>query len=405
MPNDCTALSVNLMYSLQLVIWESVFKMTKTKGKSPTSVTVTVKENATTKAQSSKQAANKSGAKRGSGTSRRRPGQKVGQKNSQRMPNCDWAVSLRDPFNHVLNHIPDDRCQPSGLVKFRLYGKQNFAGQSSTSTTHSGGFIIAPDPIVLLTTLVESVNGDGYLTDILANGEGWVSNFPPQPVPNATSLTGASNGSATVRFVSIGAKFAYLGTELNRSGRWIVGMINNSASVSQTVATTGTQLSLLSSLTGLLAPNTTVTAIEQSMIKAEEHKISGNSELIVRWKPSSVPTYQVMNTGSGTAGAENYPMTTTGGAASNKSYFSVPPGACGIQAGIGCLVVMFDGDTTAAASAQSNVYSYDIEGIMEVCPGVPQGVTFDLEESPYNPTKLASALHTLAILPCSQQGF
>lgn len=375
--------------------------MTKTKGKTTPTVTVTVKENATTKAQSSKQASDKSNAKsRKSGGSRRRPGQQVGQKKGSRLPNCDWAVNLRNPFTATLNHIPDDRCQPSGLVKFRLYGKQSFTALTATSLQHSGGWIIAPDPLFFLTTLVETVGGGG-LTDITTAGTGYVAN--PLPIPNTQSLTGAANGSCSLRFLSIGAKFTYMGTELNRSGRWIVGMVNNANALAQT-NTGGTKLSFLSVLTGQLAP--LPYQIEQGMIRAEEHKISGNSELVVRWKPNMVPAYQVMNVGSGgLPGAENYPITTTAGASVNNSYFSVPPNANGIQAGIGALVVLFDGDTTSAASATSNTFSYELEGVMEVCPQTPQGVTFDLEESPYNPTKLASALHTLAVLPCSQMGF
>jgi hypothetical protein len=309
----------------------------------------------------------------------------------------DWARVLANPFLRIPTHIPDMNAAPSGCVRFRVYGKLNFpANGGSSSAIWSGGFLLAPDLYQMLTFFGPNAAGSSTLTDLAGNGANWFQSVIS--VPNGNAIVGTSD--CMFRFVGLAGKFAYLGTELNRSGRWIVGMLNNQGTAG-TVATTGTQLSLLSVCAG--SYSATVTTIEQSMRDPEEHKISGNNELFARWLPSNTPSYMMAQ--NGLSPNAEWPYSTTGGAAVAQSYFTAPPRSNGIEQGVGVLAVMFDGDTTAASATSSNAFSYQIEGLIEVIPNRPQSVTYDLTESPYNANQLYAGSKALNSLKCSQSVF
>lgn len=191
----------------------------------------------------------------------------------------------------------------------------------------------------------------------------------------------------------IAARVYYEGTELNRSARIFGGNLPM-ASYPFSAASTGTQLSALSTITGSLSTTTENlrTAMQGDFFETRTPSEEG-VEFI--WKPSTVPTYQQYNNSNlpiVTTATTNTPVQTT------TSYYA-SPGQNGSQAGQNALVIVVEGDTTSAAQAACNQYEVEVVWHWEIVPDNTNGVAYDVSASPSHSLELDQAFNTLASIP------
>jgi hypothetical protein len=289
---------------------------------------------------------------------------------------------LLDPFNSPPCHIPDSASSPSGLLTSRI-SDTPIGGQSSSSTVHNFGWIMLPYPRNALLGLGELTTGSGTISDLSASGASILDGH------NVANINSFDANSCRVRCTGMSARIVYEGTELNRSARIFGGNLPI-AQPPFSIASTGTQLSSLSTL--INSCSATTTTLRQAM-EADLFEVRTPSEKVVEffWKPALVPTYQIY---SGnplpvvTTGSTNTPVSTT------TSFFA-GPGQNGVQAGQNALVIVVEGDTTPSATAQANVYQADFVWHWEVVPDNINSVAYDLSPSNCNSAELDQALNTM----------
>jgi hypothetical protein len=245
--------------------------------------------------------------------------------------------------------------------------------------------------------MAETSAGNGVLTDVVIAGDFWITPtggiVTPNAPPNIASITGSAN-AAKIRCVGIGLRITYEGTELNRSGRYIVGQLRPSFPANG-VAATGTKLSLLSTVSG--GPTSSITALKQSMENCWESR-NCDGTLETHWVPDGVPTYQ-MATNDGAVGSV---FTTAAGAAVTPSGWNSPDGGFGVESGQNMLCVIVDNDTTPTAVATSNLYAIDIIWHWEVCPNDPTAVAYEVSDSPANTALVDKSLNLINKFPSAR---
>lgn len=310
---------------------------------------------------------------------------------------CLWLESVYTPFSCAPAHIPDERTSSSGLVTSRiLRNTSNVTSLSgSSATTHNFGFLVQPHLSAGVYDLWETTGGSGTLTDINAAGTSWVlqTNWA-----NLDAVMGAAGNVAKYRSTAIGVRVTYLGTELQRAGRVVAGLLPIAAAAS-TVAATGTKLSSFS--TSGLTYSATVATITKSLEYMSEARIS-DGVFEYHWVPSAMPSYQ---TAAGSTGTTTNLLTTTtsGGNSVVPSFFNGPAGGGNVEGGQYMLMLFVEGDTTATSTANTN--AYDIEFIMhgEVIPQSVYSVAYNMSPSPYDVAELQASINALASLPTGHQ--
>jgi len=300
-----------------------------------------------------------------------------------------WAASLADPFNAPAAHIPDFETNASGVITSRLKFTHAPSALSATTTTHVGGFAVYPNLYSHAVEFVETSGGGGYVQDLGDTaGTAALSNY--HDIPNA----GGYGNAVKLRMTSCGVKVTYSGTELSRGGEFFSGYLQTEYPAS-TVATTGTQLSPLSTLMGTSATGKWTVASLKANLK--EYKVSriGDETETFYWKPNGVPPYYRI----ATAGSYNAPSTTTGGTAVLNSLFAATTNSGGLPYGSNCLVILITGDTTSAASLVGNYYDVEIISHWEAIPTNMDAVVYDLSPSMSDPKALSDAMNV-----CSASG-
>ncbi len=338
-----------------------------------------------------KQVNNKKSAKKNSP-----PRTKKGGPGQRALAIPPYAQTILRPFQAAASHIPDERVGPAGLVVSRQMFRTTVVSSAAigTSTSHSFGIILPPYPRFVW--LSETSAGNGILTDLFVDGTQWVTptggNTDVNAPPNITGIFGSSE-SAKIRAVGMGVRITYEGTELNRSGRVIVGMLRASLP-SNSVAVTGTKLSLLSTVVG--SPTAPVTTIRQAMENTWECRNEKTVE--AHWIPDGVPTYQ-MGSAVSTTGST---FGTTAGAIVTPSGWNSPDGGFGVESGQNMLCVIVDNDTTSTAVSTSNLYAIDIIWHWEVCPNDVTAVTYEVTDSPANTMAVDRTLNVVSKPPVAR---
>ncbi len=307
-----------------------------------------------------------------------------------------YAQTILRPFQAAASHIPDERVGPAGLVVSRAMFRTTVQASAATgtSTSHSFGLVLPPYPRYVW--LSETSAGNGTLTDLYVDGTQWVTptggNTDVNAPPNITGIFGTSE-SAKIRAVGMGVKITYEGTELNRSGRIIVGMLRNSLP-SNSVAVTGTKLSLLSTVVG--TPTAPISTIRSAMENVWECRNEKTVE--AHWIPDGVPTYQMGSAVSTTGSVYG----TAAGAIVNPSGWNNPDGGYGVESGQNMLCVIVDNDTTSTAVVTSNLYAIDIIWHWEVCPNDVTAVTYEVTDSPANTMAVDRTLNLISKPPVAR---
>lgn len=305
------------------------------------------------------------------------------------MSNATWKSVLDNPFGDRVCGIPDDRTLLSGKFKSRTqqtYVPTQNAGASSN--THSGGIMIRPYPWVHYGQLFETGSQTYVYTDLTAGG-GAVAGTAT--AANATSFyptSATGTGSCLVRMVACGVKVTYLGTELNRSGRFYSGLLPIS-----NPAQTNTTASALSPLSTLISVNSQAQidspTLREAMQAVSEERVS-DGETLVLWKPSGVPPYQRF-----APIPALLPSALTGGGTLYESIYACNPGGGGNAYGDMVLVILIENDYVSSPAQTGNQYTVTVDAVWEVVPQQQFGVIYPLTPSPFNPSQLATALNTI----------
>jgi len=290
-----------------------------------------------------------------------------------------YAMALMRPFSSTGAHIPDDLVTPSCLMTSKYHFRGTFQAISGTSgSIKSGGVLVHPYPVATL--LQEVVSGDNILTDVNAAG---TASYGSIAIPNLSAL-----GNGLIRCVGIGVTIMYEGTELNRAGRFIAGLIPIAYQASA-IASTGTVASQLSTVTNY--PQATVTSLRNLMTKSSESRSSGDGAFEAHWEPSGVPHYQALVSSQwATSGSGVTPV---------DSVYSIQGGANGAERGENALVVLIEGDNTSSASDATNVYSINIVWHWEVVPSDPTAITTEVTPSTADSTALDAVLNMTQRVP------
>jgi len=288
--------------------------------------------------------------------------EKVGRRSTmlpQRV--CPYYETLANPFSPVKAHIPDTCVTPSGLATSHINYTTTLAAVGTNTSIHAGGMLMFPFVYQCFIPLVEQVGGAGTISDLNAAGTA-TTGF--QSCPNAGAIIGSNaNSSATIRCVSMGMRVTYEGTELNRSGKYYIGIIPITAPASS-VASTGTKLSALSTLVGggLSGTYTTnVGSLREACTEVLDMRACDETIQCI-WKPACPVSYQSANV-AGTS-----VLTTTAGAVVFDSVFSCAPGQAGSQFGQNALAFFFEGDTTTSSQLACNPFSFNCVWNWEVVP-------------------------------------
>lgn len=322
-----------------------------------------------------------------------KPGKNKAKK-SKKKGGRDYASVVLNPGGDYICRIPDEIVTKSGLVRAMFHGKYTFNAHSGTAVTKAGGFSLWPDPNYFFVPMVQHIAGTDNFYDLSSDGTSFNSQ---QAMPNFAAAV--NSGPAKIRCVSLGGTITYMGTELQRSGRYVIGMVNNGKSAS-TVPSTGTYISALS--TAVNSYQWSTTQLENVMTRFEEHRITGDT-IHFNWIPNKIPSYQSLDY---TTASTEYPYTGSAGFSPIiDNYLAAPSGGCGCEAGLGALVVMIDGDTVATASAALNTYAITIESLWEIIPEAETAVTYSLAHSPANTAALDAAVNRLSTAKLSRRGF
>lgn len=307
------------------------------------------------------------------------------KKNNRKNNASSWASTLRNPFSSTSCHIPDDQTMDAGLVSSKMYLPFSPTAIALTSSTHNGGLLLLPHPSWAYYSLYETSAGSQTLTDLNIAGTAWIGNNGG--VSNVSAL--APYG-ARVRCVSMGLRVTYEGTELQRGGRYFAGLCPIQYAAN-TVATTGTYLSPLSTVCGGVTSG--LTNMKQCMTNMATARVSdGTFEFT--WFPNGTPTYQYK---AGSAGEWN-PFTTSPGVGPiPNSAFNTPYGGPGVQTGQNAVVFFIENDNTAAAQLSGNSYSIEVVWHWEVIPASPASVAYDLTPSRSNFAALQTALNSVTL--------
>jgi len=293
-------------------------------------------------------------------------------------PGPAYALALFRPFSSTGAHIPDDLVTPSCLMSSHYHVRSSQLAEGGTSTSHNWGLYLPPYPTA--TFLEETSAGNANLTDLSADGTTYQN---PITVPNLTAL-----GDGLIRCVGIGVKIAYEGSELNRSGRFVAGVIPVTYQ-SKSVATTGTKASALTTLTDTVVTN--VNTIRGKMTKSTECRVPGDGVFEAHWEPSGVPHYQAL--------AQDSLVFTASGNSLTDSIWSIQSGASGIERTENGLVVLCIGDTTPTAVIGSNSYAIDVVWHWEVVPADVTAITAEITPSMADSTALDSVLNMANRVP------
>jgi len=294
---------------------------------------------------------------------------------------------IADPFNSYPAHIPDPDVSPTGLVTTRYHYRNTVTANAGTSTSHSLGWVMFPYPINAFNTLTETSAGNGILTD-LGNATGTLA----YGSSNAPNLATFWSTAGKIRCVGMSLRVFYEGTELNRSGR-IVGGLLPIVGQGNGVTSTGTVISLLSCLTGSGATSVTSTYLRDSITEGMEVRVPSEKVVEYVWKPSRVPAFQRYNN-------NNQPNRTASGATViDPCVFSAAPGGNGAEQEQNALVVFVENDTVSAASANSNIYAVDCIWHWEVAPDEVVAVSYGVSPSPARSNELDAVMNALSVIP------
>jgi len=309
------------------------------------------------------------------------------------VPEC--LASLVSPFDVAGAKWPDDTTSNSGTAVSRQYLRQTFTALTATSNTHAGGILMVPHPIIGAINLNETSAGNGILSDLNVLG----TTYSQVVIPNRAALLGGAD--CTIRCTGMGIRVTYEGTELNRSGRIVAGMLSNSG-IPGVLPATGTKYSFLSAVTdaGSTAIQASTSLIRTSMTECTEARLS-DGVFEAHWVPNGVPQYMTDDTAV-TLVAPTYGPSVAGTAANATTVQGVraSPGQQGFQAGQNSLCMFFEGDTTSGAAGNySNVFDIDLVWHWEIVPGIPNSVPYDLGPSPYLPTELAMVINHMQTQP------
>jgi len=307
--------------------------------------------------------------------------------NSNTVTRSAYFRAIADPFNAFPAHIPDPDVSPSGLITTRYHYRNALSATSGTSTVHAGGWVMFPYPVNCFNSLTEPISGGGSVTD-LANATGTVA-YGTITAPNLATFWSTAG---KIRCVGMAMRVYYEGTELNRAGRFIGGLLPI-VGQGAGVASTGTVVSLLSCLTGSGATTVSVSYIRDSLTEGMEVRFPSEKVVEYVWKPSRVPAFQRYNN-------NNQPNRTASGATTiDPCVFSAAPGGNGSEQDQNALVVVFEGDTVPAASAQSNVFAVDCIWHWEVAPDEVTAISYGISPSPSHSSELDAVMNTLAQIP------
>jgi hypothetical protein len=328
--------------------------------------------------------------------------QNVAKKSKAGAPaNNSYAMCVLRPFENPPKHIPDMSTQPAGLVPSYLNARYSFTSVTGTSNSHAGGLVLYPYPVYA--GVQETSAGNAVLTDF-PNSIGTLTNF--NKVPNSASM---SPNLTDIRLVSCVVRVTYEGTELNRSGRYIAALlkINPSDSV---VATTGNQLSCFGPLAAATSMSTT--AILNGAYKYTTARIvDGTFE--AHWEPNGAPRYQhyadtfsnvLSGTSLSTTGGDNVfgVQTSVAGTTGAPNAWNSAGTNMGAEVGQYALIVIFEGDTTTAASNVSNLFAFEVKWEWECVPRNPTAVSYTLEPSLADAVSLSRALNLIEAAPVAR---
>jgi hypothetical protein len=303
-----------------------------------------------------------------------------------------WADVLRNPFGGKVAHIPDTQTTPSALMWSEIKGTLTLTGNNGTGTSHAGGLILMPYPRNALFTLQESTTGNTVLTDVNNGGTAYIN---AQDVPNLSSLVGGSTITYAGRIRCAGAaiRITYMGTEQMRSGVVYAGSVVMNRAPSVTAAS-GTVDSVVSSIGPAILPTINTSDMRKSMKNTFEARVPSSGSITVRWEPEGVPSYQVLDQATyiGTTGR-------TAGVSSTTSGLWAPNEGSGCEAGQSLLALVIAGDTSAAASASGNTYSYEARWLWEVIPDQPEAICEQVSPSYADSHQVDEALNMLVRMP------
>lgn len=295
--------------------------------------------------------------------------------------------SVQHPFTSPSSHYPDANTADSGLatsiLELRGSPYPNNAGYSST--THSFGFVLPPYPN--FTYLAQLASDSNLLTDLNNTGTAYVlpwvgttgsSMSEPPRVPNMGALlgtTGVGLRRSKIRCTGIGIRIVYEGTELQRSGKVIAGLVPMN-SPGRVTTTTGTRISAgAAALASVYNENISPVDLKQQAVTYTEQRVS-DTPVEFRWAPSGTPTYQLATETSDRFG------TAAGVQPTQDTIWCSPANDYGCQSGQNALIVMVVGDTTPVARAVGNPFSVSIKWKWEVIPDDVTSVAYSLTSSP-----------------------
>lgn len=319
---------------------------------------------------------------------KRKGNNKQKRKTQRPRPLVDAAAPIRHPFASSGFKWPDERTSQSTCISSRYRTTLVPTHETGTNTSHSVGVIITPNPETGLVTLNmpgSSIN----LSDTVTVGTAYWSQIT---APNLSTIK-ASPG--LIRCTGIGARITYGGTNLQQSGRMAAG-IGKHIYTPGVRATTGTKLSYLSTMTS--GRNTELAPID-IMENLTNLSTARNPDGVFEchWRPTKVPEYMAVNNASVVY------TTAAGVSPADNTYtpLNQVPAQQGVEAGQSSLVVVVDGDTTAAASATGNPYFLDVVWHWEYIPMDPLKTVVDIGPSPYDPAMLARIINSLELGPTS----
>jgi hypothetical protein len=305
-----------------------------------------------------------------------------GKRGSVARAACPWALSVMRPFSNSGAHIPDTQTAAAGLPTSWVDNRVTFTNNAGTTgTSHSGGYVFLPYPYY--SSLTETTPGSLQLTDISSSGT--ANNWSTVPNISALAPTGTN---LRIRCTAIGVRFSYEGTELQRSGKFGAALIPANFA-GATVASTGTQVSMMSVLTNSISP--TISTIIESSTKHFEARVDDGTFEVV-WQPNGVPSYQIYpNSQAGSITAGGTPVL-------NSTAWQAVPGGGGSQSGQNALVVWVEGDITGAAATASNPYRVEARWHWEAIPNPTNNVSYEMTTSPSDSHALDACINSFSTL-------
>lgn len=288
-----------------------------------------------------------------------------------------WLSSFTRPFSTFPARIPDEQTSASivarSVYKTRVVTVDNAVGGSVG--THGLVVCIAPIPYSDTAGIISFGNYNSTTATFAGFNAGITQ------IPNFQACFPVGAGVADVfldsyryRCTAFSARMMYEGTELNRAGEILAGIVEADAGYTNGVSGVGWCLGqTLANANGATVQSLTDHFKQYDVIRSPDGAVNVTS------MPSGAPKYGQM-TGNNAIQVQNTFVTTT----------NPLPG----------IMFIINGDTVPTASTIGNSWDLEVVWHWEILPPSAYVLAAAPEPSPFDVTQLAACLNSAQLLPC-----